>query len=345
MRDVLVNVLLLLLEAGVALHVSRRRRFDQSQPLLVLVALGLAAAALGGMFRLMRVAAYVLFVHAPIGLALLAFALRRPAPRLALASGVGSSARVLVAIDAFIMEPRALEVNHVSIASAKVPRALRIAVISDIQFEDFGEHERRALTLAMEAKPDIVLFTGDYVQGRDRAGYRVAVAAMNAELRALHFEAPLGAYAVRGNVDDEEWPWIFDGTKVTVLPQSRTFTAGGISITSLDLEDSFDTKRPIAGAPGFHIVFGHGPDFALADVSADLLVAGHTHGGQVQLPWIGPLVTLARVPRAWASGATVLTGGRTLVVSRGIGMERGEAPRVRFLCKPELVLIDVAKVD
>ncbi len=79
----------------------------------------------------------------------------------------------------------------------------------------------------------------------------------------------------------------------------------------------------------------------LGPVEADLLIAGHTHGGQVRLPLIGPLLNLSRVPRGWIAGATTLAPGRTLIVSRGIGMERANAPRLRFLCRPELVVIDL----
>ena len=83
------------------------------------------------------------------------------------------------------------------------------------------------------------------------------------------------------------------------------------------------------------------PNFALGQVQADLLVAGHTHGGQVQLPLIGPMVVNCRIPHRWAAGFTDLRGGGKLLVSRGIGMERGYAPRLRFLCRPELVVIDL----
>jgi predicted MPP superfamily phosphohydrolase len=47
------------------------------------------------------------------------------------------------------------------------------------------------------------------------------------------------------------------------------------------------------------------------------------------------------VPRSWAAGVTRLVNGATLIVSRGVGMERGSAPRLRFLCRPELVIIEV----
>jgi predicted MPP superfamily phosphohydrolase len=106
--------------------------------------------------------------------------------------------------------------------------------------------------------------------------------------------------------------------------------------------DSFDPRCEVAAADRFQVVVGHSPDFALGRVDADLLVAGHTHGGQVQLPFVGPIITHSLVPRRWASGTTELDGGRTLVVSRGIGMERNYAPRLRFFCRPEIVVIDVA---
>ena len=89
-------------------------------------------------------------------------------------------------------------------------------------------------------------------------------------------------------------------------------------------------------------MLGHCPDFALGDVHADLLVAGHCHGGQVRLPFWGALVTFSRVPRAWTGGELIQRpGGGRLLISRGIGMERGRAPRLRFLCRPQLVVIDV----
>ena len=89
------------------------------------------------------------------------------------------------------------------------------------------------------------------------------------------------------------------------------------------------------------MVLGHVPNFALGDVRADLLLAGHCHGGQVRFPVLGPPLTLARIPRSWTSGAREIRPGTTLWVSRGIGMERVDAPRLRFLCRPELVVIDL----
>lgn len=60
------------------------------------------------------------------------------------------------------------------------------------------------------------------------------------------------------------------------------------------------------------------------------------------MPLLGPVMTLSQVPRSWASGLTELGSDAHLLVSRGVGMERGKAPRLRFLCRPEIAIVDVA---
>jgi uncharacterized protein len=78
----------------------------------------------------------------------------------------------------------------------------------------------------------------------------------------------------------------------------------------------------------------------VAPPEIDLVLAGHTHGGQVVLPLLGPPHTAIRLPRRYAGGLNDY-GGIALHVSRGIGMERGFAPPVRFLCPPEVCVVDV----
>ena len=82
----------------------------------------------------------------------------------------------------------------------------------------------------------------------------------------------------------------------------------------------------------------NGPDRA-EDVDAPQVVAGHTHGGQVQIPFFGPLFTLTEIPREAAAGGLHEVNGTQLYVSRGVGAERGEAPLIRFNCPPEISLL------
>ena len=72
----------------------------------------------------------------------------------------------------------------------------------------------------------------------------------------------------------------------------------------------------------------------------DFYCAGHTHGGQVSLPWYGALITLSRFDKQYESGR-YRKGDTTLYVNRGIGMEGGDAPRVRFCARPEVTVLEV----
>lgn len=317
-------------------------------PVLVIVGLPLspiAALPFGvGPFGMIGLFAWAVFVHLPLA-ALGVGVLHRRRPLVALPAFAAVAVVLAVAFVAFLVEPQKLELNRITVESAKVAEPLRIAILADIQTDDVGEHERRAVELAMAEEPDLVLLPGDFVQVGPLIPRRAERAALNRIFREVGLDAPLGAFAVRGNIDPDGWPQTFEGTPVRVMRESATVETGGITVTGLDLFDSFDRDYRVPEVEGFHVVFGHAPDFALGDVRADLLVAGHCHGGQVTLPFVGPLLTLSRVPRSWVSGATEVAPGRWLVVSRGIGMERAGAPPLRFRCPPEVVIVDVVPAE
>lgn len=351
MSFALYNLVLALIGAG-SLATQRTRLPVRGLVGYVMAMLGLGLVLgfvfhqnepLDPMFAAMRMWSYGLFVHVPLLCCAWAWLDRRRHPKSAAALGAVGIALAAVGVDAFFVEPFALEVNEVVVRSSKLEAPLTIAVLADIQSDEIGAHERAAVRAAVAAKPDLVLLPGDYVQAATHADAEAERARLRAVLLEEGLEAPLGAYAVPGNVDNAlRWTSIFEGTGVRTATVSQTFhPSPAISVTALTLEDSFLDDISIGPQPGFHIVVGHGPDFALGRVEADLLVAGHTHGGQVRLPFIGPLVTLSRVPREWAAGTTALPGGQRLIVSRGIGLERGLAPRLRFLCRPEVVIVRV----
>jgi hypothetical protein len=310
---------------------------------IVTAALAIAGLMAKALFEAFGLLCYGWFVHVPLVLSWGAIVTWRSHRWWSLIGWSAVLALLAIYVDAFWVEPQWLQVTTIRVQSDKVTRPWRAVVIADLQTDQLGDYERRVLATVQQAQPDFVLMAGDYLQIRS-ADYPALRRQFKAYLRQIGFSAPLGVYAVGGNSDLGNWQQMFAGADVQSCVQTRSWEVGELRLTGLSMLDSFNPSLAIPDDTRFQIVLGHGPDFALGDVQADLLVAGHTHGGQVRLPFIGPLMTLSQVPRSWASGVTRLDERRTLVVSRGIGMERMGAPRLRFLCRPELVIIEIEPI-
>ena len=294
-------------------------------------------------FYLMRLACYAIFLHGTFLVMGLGLILYNTFPISAKFFLVIAALLIIATIDAFVIEPIWTETTTYTIQSDKIKQPLLIAVIADLQTDQIGAYEKEVLQQVMDAKPDLILLPGDYIQIANGKERQKVSKHLRDYLKEINFTAPLGVYAVRGNVEANNWTSIFQGLPIRCITAQQSIRLQELTITGLGLWESFDTRKRINRPQKnqFHLVFGHGPDFALGKVDADLLVAGHTHGGQVRLPFFGPPITLSRVPRDWAAGHTLLDKDKHLVVSRGIGTEGGPAPRLRFLCRPELVFIEL----
>lgn len=296
-----------------------------------------ATVGWGDGFALMRALSWLLFLHGPLVLGALAVRYRS-----ALAA-LGSAGLTAVAVDAFWVEPSALRVRLEAVAVPGLEAPLRVVVLSDLQTDDVGAYEVRAVETAMAQRPDLILLPGDFVQAQTDAEYAAQVERFRA-LLLPRLQARLGVWAVKGNSERAGWAEdLFGGTHVRATDATRTEDLGPLTLSALSFRDGFGRDTTIPAVEGPHLAFAHAPDFSLsAAARADVLLAGHTHGGQVQLPWVGPLLTMSFVDRWAAAGVpTALGDGRTLVVSRGVGMERGHAPRLRFLCRPEILVVDL----
>jgi hypothetical protein len=102
--------------------------------------------------------------------------------------------------------------------------------------------------------------------------------------------------------------------------------------------------QAMAGIPrdAFTLLLFHSPDLIheAAAHGVDLYLGGHTHGGQLRLPFYGAIVTMSKYGKQYEAGL-FQEGGTTMYISRGIGFEGYSMPRARFLCPPEIVSIEL----
>jgi len=242
-----------------------------------------------------------------------------------------------------LVEPFRLDITHhvvvlPTMASDAVP--IRLVHVTDLHFERHGSIVPGLAEAINGQHPDLVVLTGDYLN--DVRG----APALKAFLQALR--PTCGVYAVKGNFDHRGVALkTFAETNATMLCNdvARVTIAG----TTLDL---FGTtpwperglsalpRRPDPAVPS--LLLTHYPYWIepAANENFDLVLCGHTHGGQVRLPWFGAVVTRSKVGKRYEAGYYRV--GRTQVyVGRGVGLEPLPAPPVRFLCRPEMTLLEL----
>lgn len=255
----------------------------------------------------------------------------------------------------FGVEPRWLDVRSVRVGlSRRLERPVRILHLADL-------HRSRVVGLALidraarrglQRAPDLICLTGDYVT----AGDAVSLDGYAETLSALSARAP--TFAVLGNHDGGEWSAARGGettlTRVSGVlrdagievlhNRSLTVEIGAARVQLVGLADLWsgrcDPRAAFAGARSSvpTLVLAHNPDAkdVVADADWDLMLAGHTHGGQVVVPLVGPPVVTVR-DRRYVAGLNAWRR-RQIYTTRGVGNLMG----VRFNCRPEVTLLDVA---
>ena len=245
----------------------------------------------------------------------------------------------------WMIEPYWLEVTRVEVATAKLPaggEAIRIIHISDLHCDAKERLEDDLPAAVAKLKPDIICFTGDAVNSP--AGLANFRRCMN----RLAKIAP--TYACWGNWE-AYFPNIdyYGDTGVRVLhDQSETVTVRGQKINLAGIRYNRDVSAGLEEA--LTDVDGEEPTVLLCHVPSvilelegtgvDLCLSGHTHGGQVAMPFYGALLTLSPTGKRFEQGL-YLHEGTYLYINRGIGMEGGKFPRVRFFARPEVTLIEL----
>jgi len=254
--------------------------------------------------------------------------------RLAAAAAVAGIVYAGVTIDAFLIEPNWPEFEKIEL-TADVPRPLTILHLSDLHLEEKEVRRERWLAARLaEFQPDIAVVTGDI--------HQMGMHEVLPVRRMLkNIQARLGVFGCIGfdsrRILEEAAPRMRVLENETVLINDGGFTVG---VCGLRETAGRDRAYEAVSTADFRLVINHTPDLAdeAADNRAHLYLCGHTHGGQVRIPFWGAIITNSASGKKYEAG--LYTIGKTFIyTSRGFGLEPRPAPQVRFFCRPQITLI------
>ena len=257
---------------------------------------------------------------------------------------------------AFCVEPYRVRLSKVELAIANLPDSLdgfTICHLSDTHTSRYGRLERKVREILAGVDADLCTITGDLY------GRRGGIEALKRVLSS--FNPRLGVFAVLGNGDHKlrmpmaELASQIEQSGIRLLLNSHvTVSSDGQSLDLIGVGDPFLGFDDLSGAmsglaeDGFKLLLAHSPDVVVdpAARSVNLILAGHTHGGQVRLPFIGPVWLHCRHRLGISEGyfgpeALSRVLGRDMheshmYVSRGLA---GSGVQARFMCPPEILLI------
>lgn len=224
---------------------------------------------------------------------------------------------------------------------------LRVLHISDLHFRAGSSLALELPEIAASLPHDVVLYTGDFI---DRDGDIEPVGRLlrrmpPAESYAVfgnHDHYPLGRFGKRNDISRLEGV-LADCGILILNNRSQRVRRGGMTIVGVDDPATCrdNIERAIEGVPDDEatILLAHSPDIVrhLGPYRPGLVLAGHTHGGQIRVPAIGPLMTMSRLPRHLIMGLHDYEG-IPVFVSRGIGYSGLD---IRLWCPSEIALITV----
>ncbi|MEA1937260.1 MAG: metallophosphoesterase [Patescibacteria group bacterium] len=254
----------------------------------------------------------------------------------------------------FIFEPNNIQIEKINIEIENLPESFnntKIVHLTDFHSYNFGEREKKVLEILEDINPDFVFITGDFIDHKTKD-----ISSCQEFWSELGNRYQGKVYSVLGN--HEYWIDHIDANSI-----KRLLEKSGIVVLSNENEKIFQDNEYIylLGVNDPHtgnddlgvaaadtekdipkILLAHSPDIVndlenLEKEKIDLILAGHTHGGQFVIPFIQPYWTPTKNHGKYASGLFKI-GNAYLYVNRGIGMA---VLPIRFNCPPEIAVIEL----
>lgn len=254
---------------------------------------------------------------------------------------------------------KALMVSTISISSSHIPAAFsgfRIAQVSDLHNSEFGKNNTELLKLLSESRPDIIAITGDLIDanhtdvgialGFAQESVRIAptyYVTGNHEAASPQYDTLKAGLEEAGVIvlEDEAVSLERNGETITLLGLGDPdFTVKGDMFGETSAMVSTKLKNLDDGEGGYTILLSHRPELfeTYVNCGIDLVFAGHAHGGQFRLPFIGGLVAPNQGMFPQYDAGLYTDGSTSMVVSRGIG---NSIIPFRFNNRPEIVLVEL----
>jgi len=256
----------------------------------------------------------------------------------------------------FIFEPNDIQVERISIEIKNLPESfndVKIVHLTDFHSYNFGEREKRILEILEKINPDFIFITGDFIDHKTKN-----INSCQEFWQKLGNKYQGKIFGVIGNheywnddISTKDFKKLLEKSGIVVLDnKNKKIFQGNEYIYLVGVDDpdtgNDDLKKAAAGAEENvpKILLAHSPDIvndldSLKKENINLILAGHTHGGQIKIPFIKPFWTPTKNHGKYASGLFEIDN-IYLYVNRGIGTA---VLPIRFNCPPEVTVIELKK--
>lgn len=241
-------------------------------------------------------------------------------------------------------EPYTIEITRYRLPNADL-KGLKAVFATDFHIGTTEMEQKRLLNiiaLINKEKADLIFLGGDYIKGHKKNS-SLPPEIIAEHLKNLHSE--YGTYAVLGNHDSyygkeivksaliNAGIHVFNNSSLKLNINNRFIYLSGVNDY---YTDNYDISKAVLHTQKPLILLSHSPDI-FPKVPNDILVlAGHTHGGQISFPFIGPLLVPSDYGRRYKYGL-ITSGSKQMIVSKGLGTS---LLPLRLNCKPEIVVLE-----
>lgn len=257
---------------------------------------------------------------------------------------------------------KAIELNHITIGSEKLPEAFdgfRIAHVSDLHNDEFGKDNKKLIKIIESAEPDIIAVTGDLIDSYT-TDVEIALSFMKQAqqiapcyyVNGNHESRVIGDYQLLKEGLEEIGVVVLENATLPLEKDGECIQLTGVSDPGFETDYLYgDTEgvmrnhleELIGDNDKFNLLLSHRPELldVYAEYDIDLVLSGHAHGGQFRLPFVGGLYAPNQGLMPEIDAGLYIKENTNLIVSRGIG---NSLFPFRLNNRPEVIAVTLEKI-